>query len=127
MSNEKYLHELHADHKMWVSELTLAVDQLNSFQNRLQEVNSANTAADIRAQVEHFQNQFIREKEVIDILIHDINAEERLLSVNAQSNNVATDHRKVADNEDLRDRMSTFVKIFGELKVEFTTFLSKTL
>lgn len=127
MSNEKYLHELHADHKMWVSELTLAVDQLNSFQNRLQEVNSANTATDIRAQVEHFQNQFIREKEVIDILIHDINAEERLLSVNAQSNNVATDHRKVADNEDLRDRMSTFVKIFGELKVEFTTFLSKTL
>lgn len=127
MSNEKYLHELHTDHKMWVSELTLAVDQLNSFQNRLQEVNSANTATDIRAQVEHFQNQFIREKEVIDILIHDINAEERMLSENAQSNNVATDHRKVADNADLRDRMGMFNKIFSELKNEFTAFLAKTL
>lgn len=112
---------------MWVSELTLAADQLNSFQNRLQEVNSANTAMDIRAQVEHFQNQFIREKEVMDTLIHDIHAEEKLLSANAQANNVATDHRKVADNTGLRDRMVTFSKIFGELKAEFTAFLAKTL
>lgn len=127
MSNEKYISELHADHKMWVSELTLAADQLNSFQQRLQEVNSANTAAEIRAQVEHFQNQFIREKEVIDILVHDINAEEKQLSENARANNVATDHRRVADNEALRDRMVTFAKIFGELKAEFTAFLAKTL
>jgi hypothetical protein len=127
MTNEKYLHELHSDHKMWISELSLASDQLNSFQNRLQEVNAANTATEIRAQVEHFQNQFIRENEVIDILIHDINAEEQTIAANAQANNVATDHRKVADNADLRDRMATFNKIFTELKAEFTSFLAKTL
>lgn len=127
MSDQKYIYELHNDHKMWLSELILAQDQLKSFQNRLQEVNAANTSGDTRASVEHFQNQFIRENEVIDILKHDINEHERELADNASSNNVAVEHRTVADNAELRDRMSTFMKIFTELKGEFSEFLSKTL
>lgn len=127
MSNQIYITELHNDHKMWLSELTLAQDQLKSFAARLSEVNAANTAMDIRAQVEHFQNQFIRENEVIDILKHDINAKERELSQSIAGNNVATDHKKVADDAALRDRMVQFGKIFYELKTEFTGFVARTL
>lgn len=127
MSDQKYIYELHHDHKVWLSELILAQDQLRSFQNRLQEVNAANTSSDTRASVEHFQNQFIREHEVIDILRHDINAHESELAENASTNNVAVEHRRVADNAELRDRMATFMKIFQELRSEFSEFLSKTL
>lgn len=126
MSEQKYIQELHNDHKMWVSELVLAQDELKSFQGRLEEVNSANTSAEIKAMVEHFQNQFIREAEVIDILRHDIHAHEKEISAIAASNNVATDHRKVSDNVELRERMGTFKKIFSELKVEFIAFVAKT-
>ena len=126
MSDQKYISELHADHKMWLSELTLASDQIKSFTNRLEEVVSANTGKDILAQVEHFQNQFIRENEVIDILTHDINAHETKLTAEVTSNTVAVDHRKVSDDVDLRDRMSTFQKIFSELQTEFRSFLAKT-
>lgn len=126
MSEQKYIQELHNDHKMWVSELVLAQDELKSFQGRLEEVNSANTSTEIKAMVEHFQNQFIREAEVIDILRHDINAHEKEISAIAAANNVATDHRKVSDNVELRERMGTFKKIFSELKVEFIAFIAKT-
>jgi hypothetical protein len=127
MSDQKYIHELHNDHKMWLSELTLASDQLKSFQSRLEEVAKANTDSSILAQVEKFQNQFIRENEVIDSLSHDINKHEADLSAQVASNTVAVDHRKVADDPALRDRMAMFMKIFAELNSEFKAFLAKTL
>ncbi|MBL7811930.1 MAG: hypothetical protein JNL57_06865 [Bacteroidetes bacterium] len=127
MSDQKYLHELHAEHKLWISELTLATDELNSFGQRLQEVNAANTATEIRAQVEHFQNQFIRQKEVIDTLKHEINEHERSIAQVAEANNTASDHRKANDHSGARENMDSFRKIFADLKQEFITFLSKTM
>jgi hypothetical protein len=127
MSEQKYLHELHAEHKLWISELMLASDELISYTNRLQEVNSANTSTEIRAQVEHFQNQFIRQKEVIDTLKHEINAHEHVIATDAAANNVATDHRKADNHSDSNEDMNSFRKLFGEMKNEFIVFLSKTL
>ena len=127
MSDQKYIQELHSDHKMWLSELTLASDQIKSFQNRLEEVVKANNNSEVLAQVEHFQNHFIRENEVIDILKHDINTSEASLTAQVAANTVAVDHRKVSDDAGLRDRMLSFQKIFGEMRNEFTSFLAKTL
>lgn len=127
MSDQKYISELHNDHKVWLSELTLSQDQIKSFSTRLGEVATANTATDVLAQVEHFQNSFIRHNEVIDGLFHDIRKSESELAATVSANNVATEHKKVADDEALRDRMVSFQKIFGELKTEFTGFLAKTL
>lgn len=127
MSEQKYIYELHNDHKMWLSELTLAQDEMKSFGNRLQEIASANTGSEVMSQVEQFQNQFIRENEVVDILKHDIHHAEVSITENISSNTVAVDHRKVSDNAELRDRMTTFHKIFTDLKQEFMAFLAKTL
>lgn len=127
MSDQKYIYELHNDHKMWLSELTLTQDELKSFSNRLQEIAVANTAGEILAQVESFQNQFIRESEVIDTLKHDINKAEQEIVDNVSANNVAVEHRKVADNVALRDRMETFHNIFSALKQSFMAFVAKTL
>lgn len=127
MAEQKYIHDLHGDHKVWLSELSLVKDQLKSFQNRLEKVAIANTNKDILAKVEHFQNQFIRENEVIDILKHDINQKEALLVANVASNSVAADHRKTDDEPELRDRMLTFSKIFNELSAEYHEFLAEVL
>jgi hypothetical protein len=127
MSNEKYISEMHNDHKFWHSQLLLAKDQLTSFQNRLEEVNAANTNKEILAQVEHFQNQFIREIEVMDELIHDINSDELRLAENAKANNIAVEHRKTTGDTELYDRMKSFNKIFNDLNSEFILFLSRTL
>lgn len=127
MSENKYIAEMHAEHRLWQSQLLLAKDQLKSFQNRLSEVNTANTSKEIRAEIEKFQNQFISEREVIDILIHDIREDEFNLAKKVQENNVATEHRKFQENTLLMERMAIFNKIFLELGVNFTRFISKTL
>ena len=127
MKEEKYIGELHTEHRLWLSQLLLAKDQLKLFQNRLQEKNAANTSKEIKAEIEQFQNQFISENEVIDILVHDIKESEFELVKNVKDNNVAIEHRKVHENGVLAERMVIFNKIFSELNLKFVKYLSKTL
>jgi hypothetical protein len=125
-ASQKYIHELHTEHITYLSTLAFAKDEIKTFNNRLSEIVTANTKQEILAQVEHFQNQFIRHNEVIDELKHEVHECEMRIAKIAESNNVATDHRKVDDHVDLRDQMETFTHIFSELKNEFKLFLEKT-
>ena len=127
MSEQKYISEIHNDHKIWLSVLALSKDEIKSFRNRLSEVDAMNSGNEIKALVEQFQNQFIREIEVIDELVHDIHKHEQEISDALAVNAVAADHRKVADHPELRDRMSSFSKIFNDLKSGFVAFVAKTL
>jgi len=124
-ASQKYIHELHTEHITYLSTLAFAKDEIKTFNNRLSEIITANTKKEILAQVEHFQNQFIRHNEVIDELKHEVHECETRIAKIAESNNVATDHKKVDDHTDLRDQMDTFSHIFSELKNEFKSFLEK--
>jgi hypothetical protein len=123
---KKYLHELHNEHRDFNSQLDFVVDELKTYTHRLEEVVTANTKQEIMQQVEHFQNQFIRHKEVIDELKSMIHHSEKELAQIAEENNVATDHRKTDDHAELRDQMESFNKIYSELKTEYLAFLAKT-
>lgn len=126
MGNEKkYIAEKHEDHIKWTKELEFYAQELDYFKNQLGDLSSKNTANEIKQEVEKFQNQFIIQKNEIDILNHSINAEEDLLVENVKDNIVAVDHRKVVDNVALRDRVETFVQLFKEMKEEFNEFLAK--
>ena len=127
MNDTKYIHELHAEHKGWIEELNFASDEIRTYENRLAELLRANNKAEITSKAEHFQNQFIRHREVIDELTHDIHECEKRITEEAQANNVATDHRRTQDHPGLRDRMETFTKIFDDLKKEFTGYLAAAL
>ncbi len=124
-ASQKYIHELHTEHITYLSTLAFAKDEIKTFNNRLSEIVTANTKKEILAEVEHFQNQFIRHNEVIDELKHEVHECETRIAKIAESNNVATDHKKVDDHADLRDQMDTFSHIFSELKNEFKSFLEK--
>lgn len=126
-STTKYLHELHAEHRKFNAQLDFVIDEIRTFKHRLEEVAIANNKLEVMQQVEHFQNQFIRHKEVIDELKSMIHHHEKLITDLAEANNVATDHRKTEDHIELREQMVTFAKIYGDLKTEFLGFLSKTL
>jgi hypothetical protein len=126
-SEQKYLHEIHKDNNEWIKIIDFAKDEIATFNNRLAEVVSKNTKTEILAKAEHFQNQFIRHNEVIDILKHDINEYEHSIVSLAKENNVATDHRKAPVNVELLDRMDTFDRIWNELKSEYAEYLSEVL
>lgn len=122
-----YISDLHFDHKLWKSQLTFQADELTIFTHRLEEVVVRWTDKDVLKRVEHFQNAFIRHKEVIDILIHDINAHEHKLSHKAQSQPVAIDHVHFDDHTDERKRVEDQIRIFYELKTDFLRFLSEAM
>ena len=127
MENQVYIAELHHDHQYWEKKLAFYEDELNIMKNRLAEVSAKNTDADVKVKVEQFQNRFIIQKNEIDELKHNIHIEEDHLTQNIQANPVASDHRKLADNAPLRDRIITFDPLFESLREEFNEFVAEHL
>ncbi len=115
--------DLHFDHHMWLNSLKFYKEELDIFENRLAEVSFRHNDVEVKANVERFQNQFIREKEVIDILKHDINAHENTLVEFAKEHPVAVEHVYFKNHTDLVDRMETFEKIWKQLRADFMNFL----
>lgn len=127
MENKMHLTDLHSEHNTWIKHLDFYKDECSTIQNRLAEIISANNKIEVTAQVEHFQNQLIRQNEVIDILKHDIHKAEAAMAEQVEANPVATDRKTAPDHVELRSQFETFEKLFAELKTEFNTFAAKTL
>lgn len=77
------------------------------------------------AQLEHYQNQFIRHSEVIDTLEHDINVHETNMAEHSKKGQDVLDKLLVKNHIEFRNRMETQRHLYSELKKEFFRFLSK--
>lgn len=120
-----YNSDLHFEHNQWRSELSFWEDELKSFKNRLEELVTRWTDKDMLAQLEHFQNSFIRHGEVIDTLQHDINVHETSMSAHDSKGENVLNKTLVKSHIEFRDKMETQRKIYADLKQEFFRFLSK--
>jgi len=121
------LGELHTRYAKWLKDLNFYKDEVRTFNSRLEEVVVKNTKIEVTALIEQYQNQFIRQNEVIDILKHDIAEDHKRLVASAQKNNIATDHRHVDENTQLTDRMERFEELYKSMKEDYMRFLSQTL
>ncbi len=121
---KKHLDDLHFEHQLWLSEAKFYADELKIYQKRLEEVSAKNSSSEVKMQVEHFQNQFIIQKEQLDILSHDAKEHEEWLTNFAKENPVAIDHHLFADHEAMLEKISTFKQIYSGLKTEFNRFLA---
>lgn len=119
------LSDLHFEHTTWLNALAFYKEEIGIFERRLGEVATRNTATEVLAKLEHFQNRYIREREVIDELRHDIKAHENSLEKEAKEHPVALEHRYFADHSELRERMVTFEKLYRELKNEFHRWVAQ--
>lgn len=123
----KKVYDLHEENKEWLNKLAFYKDELKVMQNRVSEIASKNSAKDVLASVEHFQNQLIIQRNSIDELAHSINDHETYLVNRAKENPTAIDHRSVNDHPKMRDSFNSFEKVINELRKELNTFLSKTM
>ena len=110
-----------------VNELALAKDEIAHFRKNLETIVNANNKVEITSKVEQYQNMVITHLNELQILMHDVNAAERLIEDNIKQNPVAVDHRKIEVDGDLNERMQQFHKLFRELKFDYNNFLAKTL
>ncbi|MBL7982344.1 MAG: hypothetical protein JNL52_11110 [Flavobacteriales bacterium] len=123
----KHLSDLHFEHNVWLNTLQFCKEEITIFERRMEELVARNTDKTLLAELEHFQNQYIREREVIDELRHGIKEHENFLEKEMKEHPVAIEHRAFGDHTELRDRMVTFEKLYRELKDEFHRWLSKVM
>ena len=119
ISIEQFREELQS----WKHELSSIKQEIRYFEQHLEQLSTKRLPKDLLAEVEHFQNLFICQKEVIDKLRHDLPDSHRkqenifhaLRLMNEESN-------WESSNEDLEGRMNTFRRIYIEIKQDFHRF-----
>ena len=122
-----YMSDLHYEHTLWNRQIDFQIDELEIFKHRLEEVVSRWTDNEVLAKVEHFQNTFIRYKEVLDIQKHDIKLQEEALVKFVREHPVASDHVHFQDHAKLRDDVETQLEMFYATKKEFVRFLTEAM
>ncbi|MBK6985513.1 MAG: hypothetical protein IPH32_12505 [Bacteroidetes bacterium] len=125
MNTGEKIYTQHADHTEWMSKLKFYTDEISILQGRLGEIASKNNQQDVLAQVEHFQNQLIVQKNNIDEISHTIKLDESAIEKEVNKNPVAVDHREMPSHSKEKEAVDAFEKNFNELRAEFKTFAAK--
>ena len=109
----------------WKHELSSIKQEIRHFEHHLERMSAKNLPKDLLAQVEHFQNSFICQKEVIDKLRHDLPDSRHKVE------NIYNSRRDMSTQDGLRahdllsDRMDMFRRIYDEVKEHFRRFESE--
>ena len=125
MKSEESIYKQHSENSEWVSKLNFYKDEITILKERLAEVASKNSHKEVLAEVEHFQNQFIIQKNNIDEISHNVKMNEESLQKEINSNPIAVDHRKVEYHINEKNAVESFEKNFNDLRSEFKVFLAK--
>lgn len=113
--------------KDWSQSLEFYEDELKVFERRQEEVINKNTGENIRAQIEHYQNQYILQKEQFDGLLQAINRQKAAVEKNVEAGNRSVNKEVAEEQQLLRDKVQTAEKIFVDTKHQFYRFLSEVL
>lgn len=116
--------DLHNDHKLWLNVLAFCKEEIGILEHRMEDIARRNTVSEVMAELEHYQNQYIRQREVIDELRHEVKQHENHLEKTEREHPVASDHVLFVDHTNLRENMVTFEKLYHELKTDFMRWLS---
>jgi chromosome segregation ATPase len=110
----------------WKHELSSIKQQVRHFERQLETMSTKKLPRDLLAQVEHFQNSFICQKEVIDKLRHDLpDSRHKVEHIFKNIYYLKTREDGADANDELRERMDTFRKLYDEIKVDFSRFESE--
>ncbi len=127
---ETILQSIESDHQQiieWLSNVQFCEDELGVFRKQLSEISAKNSQFDVRAMIEHFENQFIIKKELIDTNKHLLRAHEHELKERAARHPYHIHHHYLRENKQLTNTVESFLASFTDLKDEFNQFLSKHL
>jgi len=117
-----FIYDQHQIHQDWLSRLQFYKEEIYILKERLQEITSKNSSKEALAKAEHYQNQFIVQRNNIDELVHSIKVHEDKIVQEIEKNPIAVDHRKVDNHIEEEDFMSYFEKNFSELRAEYNRF-----
>ena len=121
VSIEQFRDELQS----WKHELSSIKEEIRQFEQQLEKMANRTLPKDLLALVEHFQNQFICQKEVIDTLRHDLpDSRHKVENIFHHYRSDSQLGNWDSSTEGLEGRMDTFRKIYIEIKQNFHRFES---
>jgi hypothetical protein len=117
-----YVKDLSFDHELWDNEIKFYRNELEIFEHRLeQDVIRLNDKEALR-ELEHFQNQFIRQNEVLDILNKKVRKNRKAISRESLEGTVFHNSVTMEKYKTLRDEFEVFERIYFDLKRDFVAF-----
>lgn len=125
MHTKEQLLEMHSEHNEWQNKINFYRDEIKGLNKVLSDMVTKSSSPSVLVSVEHFQNQFILQNEVLDIMRHDFKQHENVIEA-VQKGKVGNTESLLADNHDLyREKLDQFGKIFHDLRTEFKAFTTE--
>ncbi|RYY93975.1 MAG: hypothetical protein EOO11_18800 [Chitinophagaceae bacterium] len=110
-----------------MNELSFAKEEIRIFEKHLGALLQRHRVVTVTAPAEHFQNQFIRHREVIDELRHRLHGSELQLARFARDmSGMGLESVRMDNHVKLRDEMMRFREIYTDLKSAFRRFEAET-
>lgn len=125
MTTKANIYNQHSENQDWLKSLEFYKEEITILKKRLEEVTVKNNAPEFLKDVEHYQNQFIVQRNNIDELAHSIKMNEKEIVKEVNTNPIAVEHRKVESHEPEADFLGYFEKNFATLRTDYNKFLSK--
>ena len=113
------------EHQEWLHSLDFYDSELDILEKWLAEIAKKNNKTEVLTGVEHFQNQFIIQRNNIDILSHHINEHMHKNMLNEMSYSLQTEKILALEHDQLEDEFKMFEKVVNELRKEYNLYLSK--
>ncbi len=120
-----YLSDLKFNLETWRRELKFHFNEMDTFQEKLEEIASREFSKEAMAPLESFENRIMIEKNVISKLAHRCKA--KMKNVYRADLQEEIDGRLKSEQSTLRDDMKTYIKLHYELKEEMMDYLLEWL
>jgi hypothetical protein len=112
------------EHSDWNRATSFYLDELNILNHRLQDISSMYSKEEVKAQVEHFQNQFIIQRNNLEELSKKIKNHEHHLAQDSLSHAQHLTSDTINEHNTLRESYMGLVKVIVELKSDFYKFVA---
>lgn len=112
------------EHLTWLKHLDFYKAQLGLMETELSDFARESSSPKVAPKVEQFQNQFIRQRDVIDTLRHNVKQHENEIERMTRFALEYLRDRVTRDHYVLRDEYNRFVELFIELEQDFHDFLA---
>jgi hypothetical protein len=120
-----YLSDLKFNIETWRRELRFHFNEMDTFQEKLEEIVQFKQDPVALKKLEIFQNRIMIEKDAISKLLH--RCRNKMVAINNANMNEAIDGRLQNEQHSLREDMRTYIKLHYNLKEEMMEYFSEVL
>lgn len=123
--SEYFSNDLRYDHHIWENEMNFYKKELGIFENRLVDMLKRKPSKDLLRELEQYQNQIIRQKEVVDEVNHKIHLYDDELKGIAVQTVLTSQSIEMRKHKDLESEIRITRKLYFELRDNFNNYLEK--